>query len=126
MELVDLVTAGTLNVARDYYLRLAEEGADVDDLRKALEIGAKVMGAMQPEKMDNLLQVSWTINGGSVTFESKSSPSTTELELEMVTAAKPQGDIVDVEAKTLAQDAAEPAADPTAKFEMVDNMLDGI
>lgn len=117
-ELVDMVREGTLNVARDYYLRLAEEGADVDDLRKAMEIGAKVMGALQPEKTDNLLQVSWTINGGAVTFDAKqtSAPLVEQVE----------SDIIDVAVKTLEQAAATPEPDPTSKFEMVDNLLDSI
>lgn len=117
--LVDIVREGTINVARDYYLRLAEDETGVDDLRKALEIGAKVMGAMQPEKVDNLLQVSWTINGGTVTFDAKQAAPT---ELELVEEIK--ADITDVTPKTLAD--PEPPVASTTNFAVVDNLLDGL
>jgi hypothetical protein len=118
--LVDIVREGTINVARDYYLRLADEdSADVDDLRKALEIGAKVMGALQPEKTDNLLQVSWTINGGTVTIDAKQAPAP---ELEIVEDVTPKT----VEVPTLEQAAAAAPVDPTSKFDVVDNLLDSL
>lgn len=118
--LITMVREGTLSVAQDYYERLRdEEETSIDDLRKALEIGAKVMGALQPEKTDNLLQVSWTINGGTVTFDAK--PQAPELELVQ--------DITDVAAKepktpTLEEASTTKQPDPTASFAMVDNLLD--
>ncbi len=120
--LVDIVREGTITVARDYYLRLADsEQTDVDDLRKALEIGARVMGALQPEKTDNLLQVSWTINGGTVTFDAKQA-ATPELELvEDVTPKQPEA-----QSPTLAEAATLAAPDPTATFQVVDNLLDSL
>jgi hypothetical protein len=117
--LVELVRAGTIGVARDYYLRLADsENVDVDDLRKALEIGAKVMGAMQPERLDNLLQVSWTINGGQVTFDAKSvPPEPAAASLEMVE---------DVTPKQPEKTAPEPDAALATQFAVVDNLLEDL
>jgi hypothetical protein len=53
----------------EYFKRLGNEAeASIDDLRKAVELVAKAHGLNQSDKVDSMMQVSWTINGGNVTI----------------------------------------------------------
>ena len=62
--------AGLPAVAVRYFTRLADDAVPTDDLRKALELGVKVK-QMDKDRTDNLLTVSWTINGGTITMDVK-------------------------------------------------------
>lgn len=123
--LKDIVHEGSIGVARDYYMRLAAGGDEVsiDDLRKALELGSKIMGVAQPERLDNLLTVNWVINAtGGITVD----------------ATKPALDLIeDVTPKAIASEAPEeptelstPPATPeqalASTFAVVDNLLDSL
>lgn len=58
---------GMKSVLPDYFTKLKDDDqSSVDDLRKAIELGAKVLGIASNEKVENMPTISWTINGGVV------------------------------------------------------------
>lgn len=59
---------GVKAILPDYFAALKQEDASVDDMRKAIDLGTKVLGMGASDKVENLPQISWVINGGTVQF----------------------------------------------------------
>jgi hypothetical protein len=115
------IKEGTLGLLQPYYERLHSDEASVDDMRKAIEQGLKVLGMFQNERVDNLPLVQWTITGtGSVSVDIK--------------PALPPADVVeDVTPKDKTPAVAAPTTEAAAvkalnefNFESLDNLLEDL
>jgi hypothetical protein len=112
--------AGLPAVATRYFERLAETETHTDDLRKALELGVKVK-QMDKDRTDNLMTVSWTINGGTITMDVKPHEKPLEI-LEDVTDVVVATDATDVAVK----DAVTPETAFLSTFTVSENLLDDL
>jgi hypothetical protein len=107
--------AGLPAVAVRYFERLADEAVPTEDMRKALELGVKVK-QMDKDRTDNLLTVSWTINGGVISMDVKQPEKTLEVLEDVAPSA------TDVAIK----DAVTPETAFLSTFTVSENLLDDL
>ena len=68
---------GMKAVMPEYFAKLSmPDECDVEDMRKALDLGAKFLGMSNTEKVENMPQIVWNISGGNVQISA--TPAATE------------------------------------------------
>lgn len=94
---------GMKAVLPEYFAKLSTpDEVDVEDMRKALDLGAKFLGMSNTEKVENMPQIVWNINGGTVQISA--TPAATES-----TGSPDELPVIEVTAVTVEEPRAQPA-----------------